>query len=104
MSFVKRFLGVSDCRAVVADLLDVPTPRFRGYETSISFQDFIQGRLSALYFRRENSFIRRDRRQKNARVGKRLKHTIVTREAGRSEEHTSELQSLRRISYAVYCL
>src|SRR3546814_1064534 len=25
-------------------------------------------------------------------------------EAGRSEEHTSELQSLLRISYAVYCL
>src|SRR6056297_3914789 len=24
--------------------------------------------------------------------------------AGRSEEHTSELQSLRRISYAVFCL
>src|SRR3546814_6597435 len=25
-------------------------------------------------------------------------------EAGRSEEHTSELQSLMRISYAVFCL
>src|SRR3546814_10485810 len=27
-----------------------------------------------------------------------------TRLAGRSEEHTSELQSLMRISYAVFCL
>src|SRR3546814_8206231 len=27
-----------------------------------------------------------------------------TAEAGRSEEHTSELQSLMRISYAVFCL
>src|SRR3546814_6517245 len=27
-----------------------------------------------------------------------------TRRAGRSEEHTSELQSLMRISYAVFCL
>src|SRR3546814_4992723 len=27
-----------------------------------------------------------------------------TPEAGRSEEHTSELQSLMRISYAVFCL
>src|SRR3546814_1703193 len=27
-----------------------------------------------------------------------------TRPAGRSEEHTSELQSLMRISYAVFCL
>src|SRR3546814_7184440 len=28
----------------------------------------------------------------------------VTFESGRSEEHTSELQSLMRISYAVFCL
>src|SRR3546814_1846325 len=28
----------------------------------------------------------------------------VDREIGRSEEHTSELQSLMRISYAVFCL
>src|SRR3546814_3678135 len=27
-----------------------------------------------------------------------------TRDIGRSEEHTSELQSLMRISYAVFCL
>src|SRR3546814_10421716 len=31
----------------------------------------------------------------------RFEHQIVTR---RSEEHTSELQSLMRISYAVFCL
>src|SRR3546814_2970521 len=31
-----------------------------------------------------------------------MRHAIVT--AGRSEEHTSELQSLMRISYAVFCL
>src|SRR3546814_3597522 len=29
---------------------------------------------------------------------------IAMRGAGRSEEHTSELQSLMRISYAVFCL
>src|SRR3546814_1968348 len=28
----------------------------------------------------------------------------AAREAGRSEEHTSELQSLMRIAYAVFCL
>src|SRR3546814_2852064 len=28
----------------------------------------------------------------------------TSREEGRSEEHTSELQSLMRISYAVFCL
>src|SRR3546814_9905504 len=29
---------------------------------------------------------------------------LLEEEAGRSEEHTSELQSLMRISYAVFCL
>src|SRR3546814_3100229 len=29
---------------------------------------------------------------------------VVPTHAGRSEEHTSELQSLMRISYAVFCL
>src|SRR3546814_7936624 len=32
------------------------------------------------------------------------KHDIGRIEVGRSEEHTSELQSLMRISYAVFCL
>src|SRR3546814_5777831 len=31
-------------------------------------------------------------------------HTILTLADERSEEHTSELQSLMRISYAVFCL
>src|SRR3546814_8996158 len=35
--------------------------------------------------------------------GKALRH-VADGEAGRSEEHTSELQSLMRISYAVFCL
>src|SRR3546814_7339308 len=29
---------------------------------------------------------------------------VIENRAGRSEEHTSELQSLMRISYAVFCL
>src|SRR3546814_6497037 len=29
---------------------------------------------------------------------------VVAEDEGRSEEHTSELQSLMRISYAVFCL
>src|SRR3546814_4035114 len=31
-------------------------------------------------------------------------HSAPNRAGGRSEEHTSELQSLMRISYAVFCL
>src|SRR3546814_9026925 len=35
-----------------------------------------------------------------------LHHAVIVHDAheGRSEEHTSELQSLMRISYAVFCL
>src|SRR3546814_9371183 len=43
----------------------------------------------------------------HARAGLRRSRRTVGgghRMAGRSEEHTSELQSLLRISYAVYCL
>src|SRR3546814_4016691 len=56
-----------------------------------------------------------------AEAGARIEHSIVNADAdpdignlatsrsfdaisGRSEEHTSELQSLMRISYAVFCL
>src|SRR3546814_8792939 len=31
-------------------------------------------------------------------------HRVAAMASGRSEEHTSELQSLMRISYAVFCL
>src|SRR3546814_1529930 len=33
-----------------------------------------------------------------------IEHDVAGLGAGRSEEHTSELQSLMRISYAVFCL
>src|SRR3546814_7782888 len=33
-----------------------------------------------------------------------LRHAFFAERAARSEEHTSELQSLMRISYAVFCL
>src|SRR3546814_2165790 len=37
-------------------------------------------------------------------TGGELRPSAVPGAAGRSEEHTSELQSLMRISYAVFCL
>src|SRR3546814_5583982 len=39
--------------------------------------------------------------EENSEFGSGLRRAIV---ASRSEEHTSELQSLMRISYAVFCL
>src|SRR3546814_3077866 len=47
--------------------------------------------VEAVLFRK---FLRADYRGRRAAGGR----------AGRSEEHTSELQSLMRISYAVFCL
>src|SRR3546814_9230357 len=44
-----------------------------------------------------------DRAAHTARIGHRIVALRITG-AGRSEEHTSELQSLMRISYAVFCL
>src|SRR3546814_2137358 len=38
------------------------------------------------------------------RSGRRHTLGIIFHDAARSEEHTSELQSLMRISYAVFCL
>src|SRR3546814_2242606 len=39
-----------------------------------------------------------------AKAGAILWATVLSGELNRSEEHTSELQSLMRISYAVFCL
>src|SRR3546814_7028862 len=50
------------------------------------------------------------RRQRKARLEQQLERRFLRDglegfgQAGRSEEHTSELQSLMRISYAVFCL
>src|SRR3546814_4350497 len=44
------------------------------------------------------------RRVHSPRRAKRDSHHVESDRYGRSEEHTSELQSLMRISYAVFCL
>src|SRR3546814_3414259 len=41
---------------------------------------------------------------KRRSIGLRPKRSARAPKTGRSEEHTSELQSLMRISYAVFCL
>src|SRR3546814_9080976 len=38
------------------------------------------------------------------RLGDRRQNAVIERQVERSEEHTSELQSLMRITYAVFCL
>src|SRR3546814_1065026 len=47
---------------------------------------------------------KRHRRAEGPFLAEGLRIATEAREAGRSEEHTSELQSLMRISYAGFCL
>src|SRR3546814_10600236 len=69
------------------------------------------GRDVALQFCRDQSgsaaaIVRERRRQFRARLAKFPQRLAASGVGGtwRSEEHTSELQSLMRISYAVFCL
>src|SRR3546814_4737763 len=41
---------------------------------------------------------------RQAGIGQHRRQVVLQHPVGRSEEHTSELQSLMRISYAVFCL
>src|SRR3546814_7623405 len=47
---------------------------------------------------------KQDRHVQHFAVGQMLAINLSLNEAARSEEHTSELQSLMRTSYAVFCL
>src|SRR3546814_1429852 len=73
------------------------------------------GRRSAGLRRRQHQERRRRHHRSVRRGGRRQGRSVLClqlrsrqadrkRRAGRSEEHTSELQSLMRISYAVFCL
>src|SRR3546814_2789235 len=69
----------------------------------------IEPRIGGLGVLRQRRFARGvavDLRQAAAHVGERRLDPLLllVERAARSEEHTSELQSLMRISYAVFCL
>src|SRR3546814_2339706 len=57
--------------------------------------------VETLQHRRAPAVLRPARKQCGRQAGARCRPGILV---GRSEEHTSELQSLMRISYAVFCL
>src|SRR3546814_10667242 len=67
----------------------------------------VRGRCFADQHRRRNEdFISRlrDERDRQPRAPRRARRLETGAPPHRSEEHTSELQSLMRISYAVFCL
>src|SRR3546814_2332058 len=51
-----------------------------------------------------NNYQQADTGTKMIHLGKNSRSTIISKGISRSEEHTSELQSLMRISYAVFSL
>src|SRR3546814_1278977 len=55
---------------------------------------------------RQHPLVENEGDKRNAETGdhQRRQNLVRGNAAGRSEEHTSELQSLMRISYAVFCL
>src|SRR3546814_4469188 len=60
--------------------------------------------LTACLFHSRRQF-RGERFKRRARAGRaQFRHGLLRVQLQRSEEHTSELQSLMRISYAVFCL
>src|SRR3546814_769320 len=98
----------------VADLI-----RDGEYDDQEATSAFARHRLAAI--QRTNEMAAKNIRQEAARlrgivlgkpmldsltrgIADHLEHRATAIEANRSEEHTSELQSLMRISYAVFCL
>src|SRR3546814_14581463 len=53
---------------------------------------------------RDDDAVARDHREGHLPRGRSALAEWIEARGGRSEEHTSELQSLMRISYAVFCL
>src|SRR3546814_1088388 len=79
-------------RSTRTDTLFPYTTLFRSFHTNQGMAFFTNAEAAAMAGS-DADFHRRD-----------LFETIARNEHPRSEEHTSELQSLMRISYAVFCL
>src|SRR3546814_3309204 len=67
--------------------------RARDYDWASGIGRFVDGPVVLL-----------DNQQRDERPGVRVYRVFQPAATGRSEEHTSELQSLMRNSYAVFCL
>src|SRR3546814_10338867 len=89
-----------------------PPPRSTRTDTLFPYTTLFRSREGQLPARRVGLYLLRRRQPKGGRGGRggrgevRRSHErrVLRRPGRRSEEHTSELQSLMRISYAVFCL
>src|SRR3546814_9010843 len=78
-------------------------PRSTRTDTLFPYTTLFRSRLQQRDARLHGVQERRGRRSAAA-VMRHQQHLGRQRDAARSEEHTSDLQSLMRISYAVFCL
>src|SRR3546814_8374718 len=96
----------SDLRIKDAVVFGAPPPPIEGLSSTGGFEAFVQSRNGSDYRALEaatNKLVAAAAGRKElAGVLPALVHRCLS--YGRSEEHTSELQSLMRISYAVFCL
>src|SRR3546814_10824978 len=92
-------------------------PRSTRTDTLFPYTTLFRSRLRSRFPPFDRSFarqpVRRELQRRGMAAARRrrllcraaaLEHDVAIRAARRSEEHTSELQSLMRISYAVFCL
>src|SRR3546814_6193833 len=96
-------------RSTRTDTLVPYTPLFRSrnklfHLVSRALQAYPDHRHHQPRLRRMAERLRRRWRPADGRFQQHSSGTWMAGVAGRSEEHTSELQSLMRISYAVFCL
>src|SRR3546814_15568682 len=81
-------------------------PRSTRTDTLFPYTTLFRSRLSPICSRQPRTYSTRwSKRARRCRThGRRSNAACLARLSKRSEEHTSELQSLMRISYAVFCL
>src|SRR3546814_10523307 len=78
-------------------------PYIPPHEWNIDFPHLML-RAKAVKFRRDSAPASAKLLSNTKTVGKLASIPVLVQAVNRSEEHTSELQSLMRISYAVFCL
>src|SRR3546814_6021171 len=91
-------------RSTRTDTLFPYTTLFRSRRLGQRVEEGGQARFHRLHMRIDLGEIGVARLMEILRTGAQMDKELLERALERSEEHTSELQSLMRISYAVFCL